>query len=115
MYEMYSHPMQFLSRLLHFPVRFSRLYSSDHEVTIVSRPVFDPHVDTFDELHRRSPFAVDAICMVAAGVRDGGGKPSETYLRCLEEVQSISCATLFSPVTRFEAVQSMSMHQSLLS
>ncbi|KAI5835311.1 hypothetical protein K523DRAFT_411672 [Schizophyllum commune Tattone D] len=70
-------------------------------------PVFDPHVDTFDELHRRSPFAVDAICMVAAGVRDGGGKPSETYLRCLEEVQSISCATLFSPVTRFEAVQSM--------
>ncbi|KAL1748582.1 hypothetical protein HDZ31DRAFT_29427 [Schizophyllum fasciatum] len=70
-------------------------------------PVFDPHVDTFDELHRRSPFAVDAICMVAAGVRDGGGKPSEVYLRCLEEVQSISCATLFSPVTRFEAVQSM--------
>lgn len=70
-------------------------------------PVFDSHVDTFDELHRRSPFAVDAICMVAAGVRDGGGKPSDVYLRCLEEVQAISCATLFSPVTRYEAVQSM--------
>ncbi|EKM84210.1 hypothetical protein AGABI1DRAFT_110770 [Agaricus bisporus var. burnettii JB137-S8] len=45
--------------------------------------------------------------MVAARVRDGGGPPSETYLRCLEEVQSISCATLFAPVVRCEAIQSM--------
>lgn len=36
------------------------------------------------------------------------GPPSETYLRCLEEVQSISCATLFAPVVRCEAIQSMS-------
>lgn len=36
------------------------------------------------------------------------GKPSETHRRCLEEVQAISCATLFLPVTRPEAVQAMS-------
>ncbi|KAI6047737.1 hypothetical protein EDC04DRAFT_2619708 [Pisolithus marmoratus] len=70
-------------------------------------PVFDSHSDTFDALHGRSPFAVDAICMVAARVRDGGGKASETYTRCLEAVQNISRATLFAPVTRVEAVQAM--------
>ena len=37
-------------------------------------PVFDATVDTYDALHERSPFAVDCICMVAAKVRDGGGK-----------------------------------------
>lgn len=73
----------------------------------VARPVFDSNVDTYDALHERSPFAIDCICMVAARVRDGGGKASETYLQCLEEVQAISCATLFAPVMRSEAVQSM--------
>ncbi|CAL1695059.1 unnamed protein product [Somion occarium] len=70
-------------------------------------PVFDASVDTYEALHERSPFAVDCICMVAAQVRDGGGKPSDTFLKCQEEVQAISCATLFSPVTRQEAVQAM--------
>lgn len=36
------------------------------------------------------------------------GPPSDTYIKCLEEVQTISCATLFAPVTRQEAVQAMS-------
>ncbi|KIJ21916.1 hypothetical protein PAXINDRAFT_159912 [Paxillus involutus ATCC 200175] len=70
-------------------------------------PVFDSRVDTFDTLHERSPFAVDAICMVGARVRDGGGTRSETYNRCLDAVQDISRATLFAPVTRVEAVQAM--------
>ncbi|PCH33943.1 hypothetical protein WOLCODRAFT_130083 [Wolfiporia cocos MD-104 SS10] len=70
-------------------------------------PIFDANVDTYDALHERSPFAVDCICMVAARVRDGGGKSSETFLKCQEEVLNISCATLFSPVTRQEAVQAM--------
>ncbi|KAF8140417.1 hypothetical protein EV363DRAFT_1393324 [Boletus edulis] len=70
-------------------------------------PVFDSQVDTFDALHHRSPFAVDAICMVGARVRDGGGTPSETYNRSLDAVQNISRATLFSPVTRVEAIQAM--------
>jgi hypothetical protein len=33
---------------------------------------------------------------------------SETYNRILEEVQAISCATLFAPVMSNEAVQAMS-------
>lgn len=37
-------------------------------------PVFDSATDTYDALHERSPFAVNAICMVAARVRDGGGQ-----------------------------------------
>ncbi|EJD03687.1 uncharacterized protein FOMMEDRAFT_120845 [Fomitiporia mediterranea MF3/22] len=70
-------------------------------------PVFDINYDTYESLHERSPFAFDAICMVAAKVRDGGGPPGEQYLKCLEECQTISCATLFAPVTRQEAVQAM--------
>jgi hypothetical protein len=90
-------------------------------------PVFDSSVDTFQSLHERSPFAVDSICMVAARVRDGGGtgfricqtnaadlcfvfvgKSSDVYNKCFQEVQAISCATLFAPVLRVEAVQAMS-------
>ncbi|KAG6854237.1 hypothetical protein C0991_009255 [Blastosporella zonata] len=70
-------------------------------------PVFDSAHDTFDALHERSPFVVDCVCMVAARVRDGGGSPSDIYARILQEVQAISCATLFSPVMRTEAVQAM--------
>lgn len=43
------------------------------------------------------------------------GPPSEVYLKCLEEVQAISCATLFAPVTRQEAVQAMSTYCSTSS
>ena len=91
-------------------------------------PVFDANTDTYDTLHDRSPFAVNCICMVAARVRDGGGKcschpcftpiideiftgkASETYKKVLEEVHEISRASLFTPVTRHEAVQAMSKH-----
>ncbi|KZT30720.1 hypothetical protein NEOLEDRAFT_1126328 [Neolentinus lepideus HHB14362 ss-1] len=70
-------------------------------------PVFDVSVDTYDSLHDRSPFAVNCICMVAALVRDGGGAPSEIFLKCQEEVHLISQATLFLPVTRQEPVRAM--------
>ncbi|TDL28198.1 hypothetical protein BD410DRAFT_739738 [Rickenella mellea] len=70
-------------------------------------PVFDVKYDTFESLHERSPFAFNCICWVAAKVRDGGGPPSDIATKCLDEVQSISCATLFSPVSRQEAVQAM--------
>jgi len=36
------------------------------------------------------------------------GKHSEVHTNCLQEVQTISCATLFAPVLRVEAVQAMS-------
>lgn len=35
-------------------------------------------------------------------------------MKCQEEVQAISCATLFSPVVRQEAVQAMSKLPSLI-
>jgi hypothetical protein len=38
------------------------------------------------------------------------GKPSDVYTKCLQEVQTISCATLFAPVLRVEAVQAMSAY-----
>jgi hypothetical protein len=41
--------------------------------------VFDANTDTYDALHDRSPFAVNCICMVAARVRDGGGKILRHY------------------------------------
>lgn len=101
-------------------------FQANQTLSFVSRPVFNHEMDTYDSLHERSPFAVDAICMVAARVRDAGGnistshlvidltfifysgKPSEVHLKLLEEVQNIARATLFAPVVRAEAVQAMS-------
>lgn len=106
-----------MPRVLQFPDVVSKGIISEAEATDLFKiffhgcstflPVFDSAVDTFTSLHDRSPFAVDSICMVAARVRDGGGKPSEVYTKCLQEVQTISCATLFAPVLRVEAVQAM--------
>jgi NADH:ubiquinone oxidoreductase subunit F (NADH-binding) len=76
-------------------------------------PVFDPHVDTFEALHHRSPFCVNAICHVASKVRDGGGQQSELSKKLQEETQKIASATLFAPVTRQEAVQATSMCHSI--
>ncbi|KAG9035556.1 hypothetical protein FRB95_011098 [Tulasnella sp. JGI-2019a] len=70
-------------------------------------PVFDATMDTFDALHKRSPFCVDVICMIASKVRDGGGPPSETYKACSKEVRELTCGTLFAPVMRQEVVQAM--------
>lgn len=47
--------------------------------------------------------------MVAARVQCEGGPPTETFKKCLDEVQSICSRTLFSPVTRQEVVQAMGM------
>ena len=70
-------------------------------------PVFDGRVDTYESLHERSPFAVNCICMVGAKVRDGGGPPSDTYNKILEEVHHIASKTLYIPAARKEAVQAM--------
>ncbi|KAF8481051.1 hypothetical protein DFH94DRAFT_667683 [Russula ochroleuca] len=129
-----------MPRVLKFPDVVSKGIISEAEATDLFKiffhgcstflPVFDSAVDTFASLHERSPFAVDSICMVAARVRDGGGmiscpcsgrngvkpifassgKPSDVYTKCLQEVQTISCATLFAPVLRVEAVQAMSAY-----
>ncbi|KAH6916892.1 hypothetical protein BKA70DRAFT_1250880 [Coprinopsis sp. MPI-PUGE-AT-0042] len=70
-------------------------------------PIFDVNCDTFEALHERSPFAVDAICMVAARVRDAGGPPSEVHQKLLEEVHNTAKATLFAPVLHAETIQAM--------
>jgi len=68
-------------------------------------PVFEVENDFYEELHSRSPFSVDAICMVASGVKDGSGGQSELTKRLTEEVRTISSATLWLPVVRREVVQ----------
>lgn len=70
-------------------------------------PVFDSQHDTFDSLHERSPFAVNAICMVASQVRDGGGPTSPLTQRCRDEVHHIAAQTLFAPVTSPDAVRAV--------
>lgn len=54
---------------------------------------------------------VSFIFLFAVATCSGGlytGKASETYKKVLEEVQEISRASLFTSVTRHEAVQAMS-------
>lgn len=90
---------------------FCKLESARRDLRCLThwiRPIFDANIDTFDALHERSPFAVDAICMVAARVRDAGGPPSEVHRKLLEEVQNIAKATLFAPVLHAETIQAMS-------
>ncbi|KAF8349737.1 hypothetical protein F5887DRAFT_1059004 [Amanita rubescens] len=108
--ERHERPSKRRKRLhkLTFPDVVSKNIISEAEARdLFAMPVFDANTDIYDALHERSPFAVDCICMVASRVKDGGGKQSEQYRKCLEEVQSIACATLFAPVMRPEAVQSM--------
>ena len=51
-----------------------RIFYSFYHGCSTFLPVFDAKVDTYDVLHRRSPFCVNAICMVAAKVKNGGSE-----------------------------------------
>lgn len=53
-----------------------------------------------EEVRIISPFRIRSLFLTAHI-----GPESDTYKRIYEEVQKIMCATLFSPVTRQEAVQ----------
>ncbi|ADV20422.1 Hypothetical protein CGB_B4500C [Cryptococcus gattii WM276] len=70
-------------------------------------PCYDPAVDTWESLRIRSPFSITAIVWVGARVRDGGGPHSEIQKACLAHAERIAKGTLFHPVHRVEAVQSM--------
>nr|XP_019042265.1 hypothetical protein I302_08866 [Kwoniella bestiolae CBS 10118]OCF21195.1 hypothetical protein I302_08866 [Kwoniella bestiolae CBS 10118] len=70
-------------------------------------PCFDPRYDTWDSLRTRSPFALTTIIFVGARVRDGGGPHSATQTLCRAHAEKIAVNTLFHPVQRIEAVQSM--------
>jgi hypothetical protein len=70
-------------------------------------PVYDPTYDTWTDLRMRSPFSISAIVAAGARVRDGGGPMSNTQRVALDHSRKIALGTLFNPVTRIEAVQSM--------
>ncbi|KAJ9121862.1 hypothetical protein QFC22_002485 [Naganishia vaughanmartiniae] len=70
-------------------------------------PVHDPTYDTWDDLRMRSPFSISAIVAAGARVRDGGGPMSSTQRIALDHSRKIALGTMFTPVTRIEAVQSM--------
>lgn len=70
-------------------------------------PVYDPTYDTWDDLRMRSPFSISAIIAAGARVRDGGGPMSNTQRVALDHSRKIALGTMFTPVTRIEAVQSM--------
>lgn len=70
-------------------------------------PVYDPTYDTWGDLRMRSPFSISAIVAVGARVRDGGEPMSNTQKVALEHSRKIALGTMFTPVTRIEAVQSM--------
>ncbi|KAJ9102354.1 hypothetical protein QFC21_002754 [Naganishia friedmannii] len=70
-------------------------------------PVYDSTYDTWDDLRMRSPFSISAIVAVGARVRDGGGPMSSTQRIALDHSRKIALGTMFTPVTRIEAVQSM--------
>lgn len=69
--------------------------------------MFDPKLDTFDSLRRRSPFCFCCLLMVGAKVRDGGGQPSHIQLLLEKEATEAAKDTLFKPVKRIEVVQGM--------
>ncbi|WWC69418.1 uncharacterized protein I206_103357 [Kwoniella pini CBS 10737] len=70
-------------------------------------PCFDPAFDTWDSIRTRSPFGITTMIFVGARVRDGGGPPSATQSLCRAHAEKIAVNTLFHPVQRIEAVQSM--------
>ncbi|KAJ9092612.1 hypothetical protein QFC19_008650 [Naganishia cerealis] len=70
-------------------------------------PVYDPTYDSWDDLRMRSPFSISAIVATGARVRDGGGPMSKTHRLALDHSRKIALGTMFTPVTRIEAVQSM--------
>lgn len=74
---------------------------------LIYMPCFDPDVDTFDSLLKRSPFCITTFVMVGAKVKEAGGPVSELHKLCREHAEKIGMSTLFSPVARIEVVQAM--------
>ncbi|KAG8968751.1 hypothetical protein FRC03_006207 [Tulasnella sp. 419] len=69
--------------------------------------VFDPTVDTFPEIRRRSSFLFASLLTVAAKVRDGPQPPSETQLALLKEATDLAKERLFESTGKIEDVQAL--------
>ncbi|RXK36515.1 hypothetical protein M231_06237 [Tremella mesenterica] len=87
--------------------RGKQLYDVFFQRCHMYMPCFDPEVDTWDSLRRRSPFCITAIMMVGAKVEDAGGPESELQRQCREHAEKIGMSTLFTPISRIEVVQAM--------
>ena len=84
-----------------------QMYTLFMEGSLVYMPCFDPEIDTFESMSKRSPFCLTAIVMIGAKITDAGGPVSELQRQCREHAESIGSSTLFSPVARIEVVQAM--------
>lgn len=71
-------------------------------------PIFEPTVDTWESLLKRSPFTVTVLMYVGAKIEDAGGPPSELQTRLKDHAETIGMHTLFTPVARIEVLQAMS-------
>lgn len=77
------------------------------EHCLIYMPCFDPEIDTFESLLKRSPFCITTFVMVMAKIQEAGGPVSELHRLCREHAETIGTSTLFSPVARIEVVQAM--------
>lgn len=84
-----------------------QMYNLFMEGSLVYMPCFDPEIDTFESMRKRSPFCLTAVVMVGAKITDAAGPVSELQRQCREHAESIGSSTLFSPVARIEVVQAM--------
>ncbi|WWC59868.1 uncharacterized protein I303_102430 [Kwoniella dejecticola CBS 10117] len=70
-------------------------------------PVYDPAIDTWDSLRRRSSFSVSVILFVGQKIMDAGNEASDLQRRLKEHAENIGKSTLFSPIANAEALQAM--------
>ncbi len=63
--------------------------------------------DTSISLRLRSPFSITTLIMIGAKVRDAGGPPSQLQILAKQHAERIGMGTLFTPISRIEAVQAM--------
>ncbi|WWC93100.1 uncharacterized protein L201_008065 [Kwoniella dendrophila CBS 6074] len=70
-------------------------------------PVFDPSMDTWESLRRRSPFSISAILFVGQKILDAGHEASELQKQLKDYAEKIGKTTLFSPIANAEALQAM--------
>lgn len=52
-------------------------------------PIFDPDVDTFENLCHNSPFTLTVLIMVGSKIEDAGGPPSELQKKCKDHAENI--------------------------
>jgi len=82
-------------------------------------PIFDPAVDTWENMCKTAPFTVTVLLMAGSKIEDAGGPPSELQKKCKDHAENIggseglwialteAMRTLFTPVARIDVLQAM--------